>query len=256
MKLSEKTQKRLLQTGLFLILAMGIFFLWHGRAGAPSWTFFGTDKPAAEKTEPPSFNKQQLSLSDASSLWFIVNKQRPMPANYVPAGLRQPAVRVRANGSSEMLLRAEAAGALEKLVAGAAAQGIKLMLVSGYRSYGLQQSVYSGNVSRQGRAQADLTSARPGHSEHQTGLAADIGTTTGLCQLETCFGQTPEGRWVAAHAHEYGFVIRYPEGQQGVVGFTYEPWHLRFVGNELAAEVQKSGQTLEQFFSLPAAPNY
>jgi len=255
MTISEKSRKRLLTAVLIAVISLTIFLLWQGKAGAPNWTFLGS--PAADdQVQPPTFNKQQLSIDDPASLWLIVNKQRPMPAAYSPASLRQPAVSVRGSGSGEMLLRSEAAAGVEELVAGAAGQGINLMLVSGYRSYGLQQSVYGGNVSREGQAGADKTSARPGHSEHQTGLAADLGTISGLCQLSTCFGQTPEGRWLAAHAHEYGFVVRYPEGKEGIVGYTYEPWHLRFVGKELAAEVFKSGLTLEEFFGLPPAPNY
>lgn len=239
--------------GIALVLCV-LFF--RGKVNAPSFTFLGNVKDEKATPAAPSFNKQQYSLDDPASIWFIVNKQRSAPANYAPANLRQPSFRVRASGSSEMLVRDDAANALEEMVRGAAAQGINLMLVSGYRSYGLQQSVYNGNVAKEGQASADKTSARPGHSEHQTGLAADLGTITGLCQLETCFGQTPEGRWLADHAHEYGFVIRYPDGKEGIVGYTYEPWHVRFVGKELAAEVHKSGQTLEEFFGLPNAPTY
>lgn len=207
-------------------------------------------------SEPPTFDKTKYSLSDPVSLWVIVNKQRALPSNYTPGDLRQPNVPVRSSGSSEMLAREAAASALESLTAGAKQAGISLMLVSGYRSYGLQQAVYNGNVAREGQANADKTSARPGHSEHQTGLAIDVGNVDGTCQLDACFGSTPAGQWVAAHAHEYGFVIRYPEGKQAIVGYEYEPWHLRFAGTELANETKKSGQTLEEFFGLPAAPNY
>lgn len=241
-----------------MVLSVGIFWLWQGKAGAPNWTFLGSDDQPAEEVgpAPASFNKQLYSIDDPASLWVIVNKQRSLPASYVPAGLRQPNIRVRASGSSEMLLRDEAATAVEQITKAAAGQGINLMLVSGYRSYGLQQAVYGGNVAREGQAAADLTSARPGHSEHQTGLAADLGSTNRLCELQTCFGQTPEGRWLATHAHEYGFVLRYPEGKQSIVGYSYEPWHMRYVGPELAGEVFQSQQTLEEFFGLPPAANY
>jgi D-alanyl-D-alanine carboxypeptidase len=250
-------RKRLLIIGLaFLVLLLGSLFLFKGNAGAPIWTF-SNDKLATEQsTAPAGFNKAQFSLDDPASPWVVVNKQRALPGTYTPAGLRQPSIRVRASGSSEMLLRNDAAAGVEELVAAAAGQGINLMLVSGYRSYGLQQSVYSGNVNREGQAEADKTSARPGHSEHQTGLAADMGAITRTCELETCFGQTAEGRWLADKAHLYGFVIRYPENKQNIVGYTYEPWHLRYVGKELASEVYKSGLTLEQYFGLPNAPTY
>lgn len=239
----------------FLLIIVGVTFLLWGQAGAPSWKFLPGQSSEPETTQP-TFDKQQFSLDDPASLWVVTNKQRPLPASYTPSGLRQPSVPVRASGSNEMLLRDEAASGVEQMVTAAASQGISLMLVSGYRSYGLQQAVYGGNVAREGQANADKTSARPGHSEHQTGLAADLGLKSRQCELDQCFGQTAGGKWLAEHAHEYGFVVRYPDGQQGVVGYTYEPWHMRFVGKELAAEVQKSGQTLEQFFGLPNAPNY
>lgn len=206
--------------------------------------------------KPPAFDKTQYSLDDPASLWVVVNKQRSLPSGYIPANLRQPNIAVRSSGSSEMLVRDDAASALESLVATAKQDGISLMLVSGYRSYGLQEQVYGGNVSREGQASADKTSARPGHSEHQTGIAMDLGDPNGVCQLETCFGETAAGKWLAAHAHEYGFIIRYQNGKEGIVGYTYEPWHLRYVGPALATELYKSGQTMEEFFGLPAAPSY
>lgn len=251
--MTKRRRTLILYVLVFILLVVAIFLLLGGRVGAPNWGF--SDKDSAKQSET-SFNKQQFSLDDPASLWLIVNKQRPMPSAYVPANLRQPNVKVRASGSSEMLLRDDAATAVEELTTAAGAQGINLMLVSGYRSYGQQQSVYNRNVASEGQVSADKTSARPGHSEHQTGLAADLGTTTGLCELETCFGQTPEGRWLADKAHIYGYVIRYPENKQNIVGYTYEPWHLRYVGKDLATEVRKSGLTLEQFFDLPNAPTY
>jgi len=236
-------------------LALVVMWVWLGHASAPAWPFTST-KSSEQTTKTVGFNKKLYSTDDAASPWFVVNKQRTVPATYVPSNLRQPNVAVRSSGSSEMLLREDAAIAVEKLVGGAKQAGINLMLVSGYRSYGLQQSVYRGNVSRQGQAEADKTSARPGHSEHQTGLAADLGTTSRLCELDTCFGQTPEGKWLAAHAYEYGFIIRYPDNMQSVVGYTYEPWHIRYVGPELAREIHETGQVMEQFFELPSAPDY
>lgn len=243
----------------FLVLMVVSIGFLRGEVKAPAWTYLGrsdVQQEAPAQVQTSTFNKQMYSIDEPSSLWFIVNKQRPTPASYTPAGLRQPNVPVRSSGSSEMLLRDEAAGAVEKLVAAAKADGVNLMLVSGYRSYNLQQAVYSGNVTREGQANADKTSARPGHSEHQTGLAADLGAINRVCELETCFAQTPEGQWLAQHAHEYGFVIRYPDNMQSVVGYTYEPWHLRYVGTDLANEVAKTGQVLEQFFGLPNAPSY
>lgn len=204
-------------------------------------------KSEPEPTPAPAFNKSLYSLDSPSSLWVVANKKRPLPAGYAPSGLTS------VDGRS---LRSEAAQATRQLKAGAAEAGVGLRVVSGYRSYGTQQSVYQSYVRNDGQARADTYSARPGYSEHQTGLAVDLGNVGGSCDLEICFASTAGGRWLAQHAHEYGFVIRYPEGKTPVTGYQYEPWHLRYVGKELSAEIKKTGQTLEEFFGLPAAPGY
>lgn len=210
------------------------------------------------KTEPATaFNKSQYSVNDPSSLWVVVNKGRILPTNYVPANLVVPGASLSGSPASEnMHLRTEAATAVEKLVSAASADGAKLMLVSGYRSYATQQSLYSGYVNSQGQAYADSTSARPGHSEHQTGLVADLGAQNGKCQLEACFGDTAEGKWLVANAYKFGFIVRYQKDKTNLTGYVYEPWHVRFVGSELAGELNKTGETLEQFFSLPAYADY
>lgn len=204
-----------------------------------------------------SFNKHQYSLNDPASLWAVVNKGRVLPADYVPAGLTVPNINLSGPASStNMRVRSEAASSLEKLAASASTNGIKLTLVSGYRSYATQSNVYNSYVATQGMAAADSFSARPGHSEHQTGLAADLGAASGQCQLEKCFGDTAEGKWLAANAYKYGFIIRYQKDKTNLTGYDYEPWHIRYVGAELATEMNKTGQTLEQFFELPNYVNY
>ena len=95
-----------------------------------------------------------------------------------------------------------------------------------------------------GRAAADTYSARPGHSEHQTGLAIDLNDVTDN------FGNSREGKWVAAHCHEYGFIIRYPKGKQKITGYMYEPWHVRYVGVKLATKIHDSGLTLEEYLGI------
>jgi D-alanyl-D-alanine carboxypeptidase len=211
------------------------------------------DQPKAPPTiqpkidEPVAFNNSLHSLDEPSSVWVIVNKKRPLPATYTPESLTP------LGGAS---LQADAATALTKLLSGAKKEGISLKVISGYRSYASQQSVYSGYVQTDGQANADTYSARPGHSEHQTGLAADLGNASGNCDLEICFGTTPGGVWLAAHAHEYGFIIRYAEDKTPITGYQYEPWHIRYVGSELSAELHKAPQPMEEFFGLPAAPNY
>lgn len=126
----------------------------------------------------------------------------------------------------------------------AAAQGLNIYISSGYRSYASQKSIYNRYVCRDGRALADTYSARPGHSEHQTGLAVDLNTIT------QSFGRTAEGRWVAAHCHEYGFILRYPQGKSHITGYCFEPWHLRYVGIETATKITNSGLCLEEYYGI------
>jgi D-alanyl-D-alanine carboxypeptidase len=144
------------------------------------------------------------------------------------------------------------------MLQGAAAAGAgELALGSAFRSYETQQSTYSSQVGARGVEGADLVSARPGYSEHQSGLAGDVLPCNGGCGTIDDLDASPQGAWVKAHAWEYGFIVRYTEGKTDVTGYIAEPWHLRYVGPELAAEYTAGGwQSLEEFFGLPAAPQY
>jgi zinc D-Ala-D-Ala carboxypeptidase len=102
---------------------------------------------------------------------------------------------------------------------------------------------------------SDPTTAPPGRSEHQTGLAIDIGSESGYCSLAECFADTPEGQWLAANAWRFGFLLRYPADKIDITGYTFEPWHYRYIGVDLSTEMHERGvTTLEEFFGLPAAP--
>ncbi len=206
------------------------------------------------------FDISQHSLDDASSLWVIVNKTRPLkPKDYAPSNLVVPDIPLRSNiTDTERYVRADTAQALEKMVSEATAQGIHLNLQSGYRSYQFQIDLYQSYVSEQGTAVAESQSAQPGYSEHQTGLAADLGgTSQPSCNVQACFANTIEGQWVAANAYKYGFIIRYPADKVAVTGFISEPWHVRYIGTALSEELHKNNvKTLEEFFGLPAAPGY
>jgi zinc D-Ala-D-Ala carboxypeptidase len=207
-----------------------------------------TPKSTPTPTPTPTFDKKQFSTTDPSSDWVVVNKQNPLnPKNYAPplAALNLPGYKGQ--------MRPEAAAALQQMFADYHAQsGSQLTVVSPYRSYPSQVSVYNGWVSRLGQAQADRQSARPGFSEHQTGLAVDIDTAT-----DEGFGATPAGIWLAQNSWKYGFIVRYQQGQEAITGYEYEPWHFRYVGIPLATELQKEGfPSLETFFGYPPAPNY
>jgi len=181
-----------------------------------------------------------LTADQASNITVVVNKKNKLPNDYVPTltGVR---------GAS---MRPEAASALETLLTSAESAGLGVKIISSYRSYNTQVNTYNGYVNQYGQAQADTFSARPGHSEHQTGLAVDVGG--GGCDLEICFGNTPFGEWLKTNVSSYGFIIRYEEGKQALTGYQYEPWHLRYVGNSVATAIQGSGQTLDQYYGVPA----
>lgn len=211
-----------------------------------------------------AFDKGQYSLDDPASPWVIANKRRPLnPPQYAPA-VKAPDMKLRLAASDpEMQVSALAVTDLEALARAATAAGRPLMLASGYRSYHTQAAVYNNERKTHGQAEADRQSARPGYSEHQTGLAVDLAPASGECLIAECFGELAEGKWLAAHAHEYGFVIRYLPDKEAVTGYLYEPWHVRYVGRRLAAEIHrqqteggKASLTLEEFFGLPAAPDY
>lgn len=212
---------------------------------------------STSKTGSTGFNKDLYSVNQAASLWAVVNKGRMLPSSYVPANLVVPGVPLRLSaGAEDMHLRADAATALEQLIAGGKSQNINLMLTSGYRSYGNQAVTYSGFAKTDGVAKADTYSARPGHSEHQAGLAADLEPTSRKCELQLCFASTPEGQWLAVNAFRYGFIIRYQKDKENITGYQYEPWHIRYVGKDLATQIQQTGQTLEQFFGLAIYSSY
>lgn len=236
---------------LFAAAVVGVgWFVWSNNSSSRS---------AEDREGQQSFDKQQYSLDDPASPWVIVNKRRPLkPASYTPADLVVPDVPLRlAAGNEEMQLSRAAATAIESLVADAEQVNISLMLSSAYRSYSYQQGLYNTYVRQQGQTEADTQSARPGHSEHQTGFAVDVEPATRECEIEQCFGALPEGKWVAANAYKYGFVIRYPDGKEATTGYIYEPWHLRYVGKSLAKELHRQNNpTLEEFFGLGPAPDY
>lgn len=211
-------------------------------------TTSSTPKFTPTPTPTPTFDKTQFSTTDPNSDWVLVNKKNPLnPVNYKPplAALNLPGVKG--------FMRPEAAAALQQMFADYHTQsGSQLTVVSPYRSYSTQVATYNGWVSRLGQAQADRQSARPGFSEHQSGLAVDIDTA-----VSEAFGQTPAGIWLAQNSWKYGFIVRYQQGQEAVTGYEYEPWHFRYVGVPLATELQKEGfPSLETFFGYPAAPSY
>ncbi|MCP8967367.1 M15 family metallopeptidase [Ectobacillus ponti] len=187
-------------------------------------------------------------ITNPESLLVLVNKQRTLSADYTPKTLIRPNVEFSfgKKKADQALMRPETAASLEKMFAAAKQDGFELLAVSGYRSYNHQQSLFNTYINEYGKDKAEQFSAPPGASEHQTGLAVDITARSAKFQLDLCFAETPEGKWVAAHAHEYGFIVRYQKGKTGITGYQYEPWHIRYVGNPYATYLYNNKLTLEE----------
>lgn len=157
---------------------------------------------------------------------LIVNKSYSLPQNY---------------GSG---LTSATQKAFNNMQAAAKNDGISLWICSGFRSYSYQSQLYWNYVNRDGQWAADRYSARPGHSEHQSGLAIDINNAS------SSFNGTREAKWIAAHCADYGFILRYPYGKEDKTGFMYESWHVRYVGKDLAKKITKSGLCLEEYLGI------
>lgn len=164
---------------------------------------------------------------------LIVNKKNPLPADY--------------DKGEDPVARA----AFEKMATAAKAEGIELVAFSGYRSYEYQTTLYERYVAKDSKDAADRYSARPGYSEHQSGLAFDIGEKGREdLWLTSAFGETKAGQWLVNNAHKYGFILRYPEGKEDITGFMYESWHFRYLEGDLATKVYEAGVTLEEYLGL------
>ena len=182
------------------------------------------------------------------STMILVNKENPLPSDYVPEDLTVCNVRFAGGVEySRKQMRREAAEALERMFDAAEEDGIELLGVSGYRSYWTQNELYQAGLARSGPEHVALYIAPPGCSEHQTGLAMDVGVA-GCTDLTERFAQTDAYRWLRRHAHEYGFIVRYPRGRTNETGYAFEPWHVRYLG-EASKDVWRSGLTLERWYA-------
>ncbi|MCT4597012.1 MAG: M15 family metallopeptidase [Vallitalea sp.] len=181
----------------------------------------------------------------------VVNKKRNLPSNYIPGDLVKPNVPFSFKGENEKrYLRKVASDALEELFDEAYANDIKLFGVSGYRSYKRQEIIFNYKVKTRGFEAASRISAQPGQSEHQTGLAIDVSCEKLRFKLEEKLGDLEEGIWLRENAHRFGFIIRYPLGKEDITGYQYEPWHIRYVGKEIATDIHDMDLTFEEYLEL------
>ena len=193
-------------------------------------------------------------IDDPDRATVVVNKHRPLqPIDYVPELVWADVP----YGYAPYVRPVVATALAEMFAAFTAETGEQLLAQSSYRSYDDQVYVYNGYVESMGRAEADRGSARPGHSEHQTGLTVDVGAVGWGCLIQQCFGDMLPGQWLAANAWRYGFLVRYPDGYEHITGFKYEPWHMRYTGVDITTDMHERGiVTLEEYYGLEAAPDY
>lgn len=195
----------------------------------------GLDKP---------FYSDINKIMDSGSITVLVNKYKQLEDTYVPNDLELIAP---CYNEGELVLRNEARRAFELMCCCAAVEGVRLKAISTYRSFNYQNTVYYKNMTPEICLEdyqkiRDKVSARPGHSEHQTGLAVDIN------ELEQSFEDTPAGKWLAANSYRYGYLLRYPKGKEEITGYDYEPWHFRYLGKKMAINVTVSQLTYDEYY--------
>lgn len=227
---------------------MGVNQILHGSPTAGS---SGPQSVATTEARPtPTL---AVDVDSPSSLAVVVGPKRPLTQlDYAPSDLVQLS-KVGLDAPEGAALRRDAADALLQLIAsGWHTYGYQLSAGKAYVSASDQAALYEKAVAEQGEAQAKATLGEPGHSEYQTGLVVDVTIDGSSCTEASCFAESTEGAWLLKHAHEHGFIIRYPAGAEAETGVAARPWTLRYVGTEMAAQFKESGkQSLESYLGLP-----
>ena len=195
--------------------------------------------------------------TDPSSITVFINREYTLSEDYEPDDLVVPNVLFNLDYYDERkLMRSEAAAALEELFAAAEKDGYTFYGVSAYRSYSRQRKIFLNNIVKRGKEHTLKYSAVPGTSEHQSGLAIDVSTKSFGFRLLDDFANTPEGIWLSKNAYRFGFIIRYPIDKVDITGYAYEPWHIRYVGKDLAAYLYANDLTLDEYYQYTPSEDF
>lgn len=187
------------------------------------------------------FYKDIKLIDNPDDYLVLINKNNQLKSNYIPNDLESISLKY---SNSDKYLRKEAKDNFEKLSENASKLGYKIIAVSAYRDYNYQNELFNYYVQEKGLDYALACSAKPGHSEHQSGLAVDV---EGSNNDYDNFEDTKEYTWMKDNAHKYGFILRYPKGKENITGFKFEPWHYRYVGKEVATYLYQNKLTLEEY---------
>jgi len=222
-----------------------------------------TDQETNEKSESESLPEQeqiqeqeqaQVRSQDLitqkavdNGLMILVNKEYYLDKNYRPGDLEPIEYYAKDRSADSRFMRAEAAEQFNKMALAGKEAGYEIVMTTAYRSYGFQSVLYNNYVAKYGQSEADKFSAKPGYSEHQTGLAVDVSSPTVGYALTGDFDETPEWKWLSENAERFGFILRYPEGKTEITGYMYEAWHFRYVGPEVAKIISDEDITLEEY---------
>ncbi len=188
-------------------------------------------------------------IKDINSTLVLANKANRFEDNFKPINLVNAKSKHSGNVNRRKL-REVAANAIDKLISAAKKDGIEIQTVSCYRTISYQKGLFKRYAAKDGEKKAAMYSSRPGHSEHHTGLCADVSSPSMNYGLGTSYGNTKEGKWIAKNAHKYGFIVRYPKGKKDITGYSYEPWHIRYLGVPLATYLKETGLCYEEFIAL------
>lgn len=209
------------------------------------------DKPVYPNAATADGAEVAADVMEVTDDWLLlVNKTHPLSKDYVPRDMIRIKYCVGDHAESMRYMRELPAEHFHEMIEAAAAAGYEIGIRTAYRSYEQQYNIFWNYVAQDGEEAANKYSARPGQSEHQTGLCADVTSPSVEYKLTTEYGQTPEGGWLAQNAHYYGFIIRYPLGKEDITGYQYEPWHVRYVGEAAATEIYEKELTLEEYLAI------
>jgi D-alanyl-D-alanine carboxypeptidase len=239
------------RVGRILLLILCVLFLigiwFHNNPSSPVInTDPAEDEGTSKETEPSPLPAE---LTDPSSITVLVNKTHSLPADYVPEELVTPYV----NSTSDVIqVSSKAADQLKEMVTKAAEDEVTLYLTAGYISYETQDDYFHDRAGMVGEAEANKVIARAGFSEHQTGLAFDFSDEASGTATTVAFADTKAGQWLLKHSWEYGFILRYPEGKESITGYSYQPWHYRFVGRDAAKAMHETAAdlTMEEYYNI------